>query len=107
MQLLAYDKIIPNIDASFEATRPEATYYNFFFENNELYIFYPLSTGCENGDFYIMNSYSYRYDTRQCIDENAEYSYIDLNVNFIIMIFKHLRLILLIIIIIQKEIRQY
>ena len=30
MQLLAYDKIIPNIDASFEATRPEATYYNFF-----------------------------------------------------------------------------
>jgi len=73
MQLLAYDKIIPNIDASFEATRPEATYYNFFFENNELYIFYPLSSGCENGDFYIMNSYSYRYDTRQCIDENAEY----------------------------------
>ena len=73
MQLLAYEKIIQNVDASYESTKPEATYYNFFFESNDLYIFYPLSSGCENGDFYLLNSYSYRYDTRQCIDENAEY----------------------------------
>ncbi len=64
MQLLAYEKIIPNVDASFEATRPEATYYNFFFESNNLYIFYPLSSGCENEDFYIINVYCYRYDTK-------------------------------------------
>ena len=31
-QLLAYDRIIPNINASLEATKPDAFYYYFYFE---------------------------------------------------------------------------
>ena len=52
-QLLAYDKIIPILNASLEASKPDAYYYYFYFEKNELYISYPISSGCETGYFYI------------------------------------------------------
>ena len=72
-QLLAYDKIIPIINASLEATKPDAFVYHFYFEENELFISYPISSGCETAYFYIYNSYTYEYDTIQCIDNNGEY----------------------------------
>ena len=72
-QLLAYDRIIPNINASLEATKPDAFYYYFYFEQNELYIFYLISSGCENDLFYRLNYESYHHATIQCMDENAEY----------------------------------
>ena len=72
-QLLAYDKMIPIINASLEATSPDAYFYYFYFEKSELYISYPISTGCETVFFYILNYYNYEFDTKQCMDKNGQY----------------------------------
>ena len=73
LQLITYSHLIHNIDSCLEATKPNAYVYSFYFEKNELYISYPIYSGCETGKFYILLYYSYRYDSRQCMDENAEY----------------------------------
>ena len=72
-QLLAYDKIIPILNSSLEATKPDAYYYYFYFEKNELYIAYPISVTCDTGQYYDLNDAFYEYATIQCIDDNAEY----------------------------------
>ena len=47
-QLIAYSNIIHNIDSVFEATKPDARLYHFYFEETELYIEYPIIERCEN-----------------------------------------------------------
>ena len=72
-QLLAYDRMIPMINSSLEATKPDAYLYYFYFEKSDLYISYPISTTCETYYFFAFSSYLYEYDTILCINENGEY----------------------------------
>ena len=70
-QLIAYSKIIQNLDACFKTTKPDTLCYYFYFEKTELYISYPIKSDCESEFIYEMNNYS----------ENDEYAYTCLNEN--------------------------
>ena len=72
-QLIAFSKILTNIDSNVKATMPEIYWYSFYFERNELYIAFPIRSLCETFQFFNLYSASYRFSSRQCVDENGEY----------------------------------
>ena len=72
-QLIAYSKIIPNIDSIYIASQPNVYNYFMYFENTELFISYPLLDAC---DFDFISYYKtpyYDHGLFQCIDENSEF----------------------------------
>ena len=73
-QLIAFTKILPNLDSNLRATLPNIYWYSFYFENNELYIIFPLSNLCETFDFINIKTADYSFYLRQCYDENANYN---------------------------------
>ena len=73
LQLIAFNNIIPNLQANLEATKPNTLGYSFYFEENELYISYPIKHLCDNNLFYKIMSVPYSYDSSQCLNENAEF----------------------------------
>ena len=72
-QLISYSKIIKNIGASLEATKPNADSFYFYFDKTQLYLSYPILSDCENNYFYEMKNLSYEEDVVTCLDENGEY----------------------------------
>ena len=72
-QLITFSKILTNIDSNVKATMPEIYWYSFYFERNELYIAFPIRSLCETFQFFNLYSASYRFSSRQCVDENGEY----------------------------------
>ena len=71
LQLIAYTNIIENIDASFEATKPNALSYYFYFVKTELYISYPLLTDCE--DEFALEMTDYSYESALCVNDEGEF----------------------------------
>ena len=72
-QLIAFSKIIQNMDSSISATLPEIYWYSFYFVSNELYVVFPIRSLCDTFDFYNLKISSYLYNSRQCVDENGDY----------------------------------
>ena len=72
-QLITYNNIIQNVDSVLEATKPHANSYTFYFENTELYIFYPIIKECEYYFIYFLREPLYEMLNTQCLDENGEY----------------------------------
>ena len=64
-QLIAFTKILPNLDSNLRATLPNIYWYSFYFENNELYIIFPLSNLCETFDFINIKTADYSFYLRQ------------------------------------------
>ena len=71
LQLIAYTNIIENIAASFEATKPNALSYYFYFVKTELYISYPLLTDCE--DEFALEMTDYSYESALCVNDEGEF----------------------------------
>ena len=69
-QLIAYSKIIPNLDSSFEVAKPNIISYYFYFEKNELYISYPLIIDCESG--FISEMKNFTNKTFTCINDKGQ-----------------------------------
>ena len=69
-QLIVYSNIIHNIDSIFEATKPDAHDYQFYFEETELYIEYPILEKCEYYFLYMLREPI--YDFNPCFDEKGE-----------------------------------
>ena len=71
LQLMAINNIIPNLDSILETTKPHSYAYYFYFEQNELYISYPIYDACINCYIYYM-TYPY-YTGSSCIDNEGKY----------------------------------
>ena len=72
-QLISFSKIIPNIQANLETIGSLTYGFTFYFENNELFISYPIKNLCDSEIFFQIVSVPYSYSNRQCVDENGEY----------------------------------
>ena len=70
-QLIAYSNIILNSNSVFEATKPNAISYYFYFEETELYIDYPILEKCEYYILYMMREPF--YDLYPCFNDKGEY----------------------------------
>ena len=69
-QLIAYSNLIPNIDSSFEANKPNVISYFFYSEKTELYISYPLFIDCESKFIYEMKNFTNK--TFTCINDQGQ-----------------------------------
>ena len=75
-QLIAYSNIIPNIDSIQQASQPDILCYYFYFEKNELYTSYPLSSDCDGELIYFAENASeeeVEEDFTTCLDDEGEY----------------------------------
>ena len=73
-QLISYTKIIQNIDACYQTTKPYTLCYYFYFEKTELYISYPIESDCKSEFIYEMKNLSYSDEEAvTCLNENGEY----------------------------------
>ena len=70
-QLIAFNNIIPNLDSILEATKPHSFAYYFYFEQNELYISYPIYDSCTG--YYIYYMRDPFYTGSSCINDEGEY----------------------------------
>ena len=72
-QLLAFSKIIPNINSAYEGTLPDIFAYNFYFEKTELFASYPVSDACEFDFIFSMKYPYYDLHSEDCLDEEGNY----------------------------------
>ena len=71
-QLIAFSNIIPNMKASLEATKPNSHGYSFYFEQNELYIFFPVIDLCDTVSIFEIISPPYSHYRKRCVDNDGE-----------------------------------
>ena len=72
-QLSAFSNLIPIMNSSLEAAKPNSYGYSFYFEENELFISYPIMNLCNTNDIMDIVSVPYSYDGSQCLDEKGEF----------------------------------
>ena len=70
-QLIAYSKIIPNIESILETTSPNIFCYYFYFDKTELYTSFPLINDCGYG--FLDRVKNFDYEDTDCIDNEGKY----------------------------------
>ena len=70
-QLIAYNKIIPNIESILETTSPNTFCYYFYFDKTELYTSFPLINDCGYG--FLDRVKNFDYEDTDCIDNEGKY----------------------------------
>ena len=74
LQLKAYSNILKSLYIVAEASNPEAFNFIFYFEDTEVYIFFPLIYDCGFLSPSIIADYpNYRDEYIQCLNEQGEY----------------------------------
>ena len=77
-QLISFNNILQNLDATLEATKPYALSYYFYFIKTDLYVSYPIIADCESE--FVSEMTDYEYDTSTCVnDEGQLYNIYKLN----------------------------
>ena len=70
-QLIAFNNIIPNLDSILKTTKPHSFAYYFYFDENELYISFPIFDACTS--YYIYYMRDPFYSDPLCMNDDGEY----------------------------------